>query len=1033
MRKLVQTTISICCGKLGCLLLVMTTLSAFCFSPYARADQDNNIKKVLLLNSYNYGYKWSDLETEGVFAGFKEFGTAAELHIEYLDTKRVFDAQHLDNIYRLYKHKFSKNRFDLIISLDNDALEFLKKYRNELFPGAPVVFCGINDFSYEMLKDQKNITGVIETIDYKKTIEVALRLVQRAYNVVIVSDNTVTGRLHEKNIREAEPAFKDRAAFSYLSLANMTMRELKSRLSLLSPNSVVILIAHFKDKTGQTFPLQESLSMLAKASSAPCFVVTEDRVAYGVVGGMVVSGSFQGRTAAEAGIRILKGEAASDIPVIIEGPNKYLFDYTALAHWNISLDRLPSDSIVKNRPVSYYHANKKLIWYVSLIFFGLCIFLVVLLSNIIKRIKLEKMLRSNEERLKAILETVPDGIVVLDNEGKITFANAAAEEILGLSLDNITKRTYNDPKWRISAMDGSPVNEDDLPFARVKKSGKPVFNAEHSIQHPDGNNVYLSINAAPLFRAKGDFSGVIASMSDITARVQTQKALAESQNRFNMFMKYLPGYAYIKDMSGRYIYVNNRFSTAMKTQADQIIGKLNNEVWTDINSKQFSSNDNAVLEKGHSLNFEETLTIDGEDRVFVSYKFPMPSEDGSLLLGGISIDITEQKKLEAQLQHAQKMEAVGTLAGGVAHDFNNILTAIIGYAHLCLMKISEDSQIRKNIEQIIEAGQKAATLTQRLLAFSRKQVVNLAPVDLNDIAKRFEQLFQRLLREDIEFIMQLSNSPLPVLVDAIQIEQAIMNLATNARDAMPHGGRLELSTSQVELNAAQAADLGLTSGGRYAVISVRDTGKGIDESIRSKIFEPFFTTKDVGKGTGLGLSMVYGTVKKHDGCIYLETEPGKGSAFRIYLPLIKTSSNPAKPELSRLQAPAAAGGSEVILIAEDNDAIRELAVEVLAQNGYRVIESIDGQDAIDRFQENSKIIDLAIIDGIMPIKNGWEVYQAIHAINPGIKVIFISGYSEDIFDSDRIKASGALYLKKPLRLEDLLLAVRQELNKKKSE
>jgi PAS domain S-box-containing protein len=385
----------------------------------------------------------------------------------------------------------------------------------------------------------------------------------------------------------------------------------------------------------------------------------------------------------------------------------------------------------------------------------------------------------------------------MDTEGNITYANSAAESILGLDRKDITARRYNDPKWKIYSVNGSLVNKDDLPFSLVKNTDKPVFGLEHSITHPDGSKAFLSINAAPLHDTKGLFNGVIASISDITDRVNAQKELLESQNRFNMFMKYLPGFAYIKDINGRHIYTNERFKTEMNINPEDLNGKTNIDIWNGSTAQQLTMHDNDVIQKGTPVVFEESLNIKGNERIFISYKFPIPAKDGSLLLGGISIDITEQKRLEDQLMHSQKMEAVGTLAGGVAHDFNNILTAILGYAHLALMKLQNDEKLKQHMERIIESSQKAALLTQRLLAFSRKQTLNLVAIDANEIIRHFEQLILRLLPENIELKISLTNEPLPILADTTQIEQVLMNLSTNARDAMPDGGTLEISAANM--------------------------------------------------------------------------------------------------------------------------------------------------------------------------------------------------------------------------------------------
>jgi PAS domain S-box-containing protein len=842
-------------------------------------------KKILVLNSYNYGYMWSDLEMKGIESELRNSDIRTDIHMEFLDAKRAYDSEHLQNIFRLFKYKFSDDKFDIIIAADNDAFNFVKKRRIKLFPDVPLVFCGINDFSPAMIIGQKNITGVAEVPDYAKTIEIALKLFPDAHNIIVVTDDTVTGTAHTKRIMELEPHFKSRADFSTINLANMTMRDLQVRLSLLDDKSIVLLIAHFKDSTGRSYSIQESLGMLARTSNAPSFVVTEDRVGSGVVGGMVVSGDMQGRTAARLALRILKGEKADNIAVVTESPNKYIFDYNVLKRWKIDESRLPEGSIIKNRPVSFYESNKKIIW-VSLSIFIIFIALIAgLSSNLLKRIKLEKLLRANQDRLNIILETMPVGILIMDKNGNMTYANATAEKILGMASKNIFMRNYNDPGWDIYSVNGTAVDNGNLPFAIVKKTGRPFLGAEHSIMRPDGKKIFLTVNTAPMFDSAGEFSGVITSISDISDRIEAQKALIESENRFNLFMNHLPGFAYIKDINGRHIYTNERFSTELNIKTEDRIDITNKDFMNNDTAQKLSLHDSDIMQKGRPIIFEESLHIKDETRVFLSYKFPIPAKDGAILLGGISIDITEQKRLEDQLLHAQKMEAIGTLAGGVAHDFNNILTAILGYAHLAMMKLNNDDKLKQHMERIIESGQRAALLTQRLLAFSRKQTLNLQIVDVREIINHFEQLILRLLPENVELKLILFREPLQILADTTQIEQVLMNLSTNARDAMPEGGILEISTSLVLIDREKTIETGIDSPGKYAQISIRDSGCGIDNELMDKIFEPFFTTKEPGKGTGLGLSMVYGTIKKHQGYINATSKANTGTRFDIFLPL----------------------------------------------------------------------------------------------------------------------------------------------------
>jgi PAS domain S-box-containing protein len=389
-------------------------------------------------------------------------------------------------------------------------------------------------------------------------------------------------------------------------------------------------------------------------------------------------------------------------------------------------------------------------------------------------------------------------------------------------------------------------------------------------------------------------------------------------------------------------------------------------------------------------------------------------------------DVTDSLRLEDQLRHSQKMEAVGLLAGGVAHDFNNVLTAIIGYGNLLSMKMAPTDPLRTYAESILTTSQRAAQLTQSLLTFGRKQVVNPLPLELNGIIMRVERLLKRLIREDIELKTELTNGNTTVLADSIQVEQMLMNLVTNARDAMPRGGRLTISSSVVDLDAEFVAAQQYGQPGPYVRVTVADTGDGMDEGTRERIFEPFFTTKEMGKGTGLGLATVYGIIKQHRGFIDVESSPGAGTSFHLYFPLIpKNAEHPSGRAGASLT-----GGTETVLVAEDDEMIRNLTRSVLTEFGYRVIEAKDGDDAVRVFGDNRDRIDLLLLDVIMPRKNGKAAYEEIRRIRPGIKALFMSGYSADIISKEGILEKGISFISKPVSPTELLLKVREVLDKK---
>lgn len=396
------------------------------------------------------------------------------------------------------------------------------------------------------------------------------------------------------------------------------------------------------------------------------------------------------------------------------------------------------------------------------------------------------------------------------------------------------------------------------------------------------------------------------------------------------------------------------------------------------------------------------------------------------LIGVIHVvrDITGQRKLEEQLRHAQKMEAIGQLAGGIAHDFNNILTAVMGYGHLLKMKLKGDDPLKHNLDQILKVTERGADLTRSLLAFSRKQAIGLKPVNINKIIETSVKLLPGLIGERIELRTILGNESLTILADSVQIEQIIMNLASNARDAMPDGGVLTIAAEGMEMDREYLSTHGYGDPGPHVLLSFSDTGTGMDEEAKKKIFDPFFTTKKVGEGTGLGLAIVYGIVKQHNGYIAVDSEEGKGTTFRIYFPLI---DGKAEEEAAEISAPS--GGKETILIAEDDAAVREPLKAALEIFGYDVIETVDGEDAVAKFKENKERINLLLFDVIMPKMNGKEAYEEIKLIRPEIKVIFTSGYTANTLQTKEILEKGLTFISKPVSPNNLSRKIREVLDR----
>jgi PAS domain S-box-containing protein len=389
-------------------------------------------------------------------------------------------------------------------------------------------------------------------------------------------------------------------------------------------------------------------------------------------------------------------------------------------------------------------------------------------------------------------------------------------------------------------------------------------------------------------------------------------------------------------------------------------------------------------------------------------------------------DISERKRLEQQLLQAQKMESIGQLAGGVAHDFNNILSAIIGYGSILQRKMTVDDPLRLNVDHMLEAAERAAQLTHSLLAFSRKQVMSLMPVRVSSIIARQEKFLRRIIGEDLDLKIVCRGDAV-IMADCGQIEQVLMNLSANARDAMPNGGNLLVETDRQEMTEWFTCAQSVGEPGDYAVISVSDNGTGMDEETRQKLFEPFFTTKEVGKGTGLGLAIVYGIIKQHKGYISVYSEVGKGTTFKIYLPVYRGEEN--GQAASTVKSPVMSG-TETILFAEDDATFRRLFTDVLAEYGYTVVVAEDGDDAIKKFKEHKDRIQICVLDMIMPKKSGRDVYDAVQKVKPGIRVIFLSGYTAETARQRGLPTDSEL-IAKPATPQVILSKIRKVLDSEK--
>ena len=510
------------------------------------------------------------------------------------------------------------------------------------------------------------------------------------------------------------------------------------------------------------------------------------------------------------------------------------------------------------------------------------------------------------------------------------------------------------------------------------------------------------------------------------ARKEAEEAMRRSEERFRRLFDSNTIGIVIADLSGGTLEANDAYLDMMGYGRDELLaGRLS---WDEITPPEYRERDQAAVaqlrQTGAAKPWEkEMLRKDGKLVPVLMGLAMLSASEGTCI--AYIVDLSSRKLLEEQLRLSQKMEAVGQLAGGVAHDFNNLLTAILGYGSLLASRLAPGAPGREEIDEILRASERAAALTKQLLAFSRKQVLEPVVLDVNELVRNLEKLLRRLIEEDVELVTRLDSSVASVRADPGQLEQVIMNLVVNARDAMPHGGKLTIETANADLDETYAQRHVTVHPGRYVMVAVSDTGIGMDAATKQHIFEPFFTTKEKGKGTGLGLSTVYGIVKQSGGNIWVYSEPGKGTTFKVYLPRVEeTAAEGVPPSADSLPAV----GTETILIVEDEASIRALSRRVLEKRGYRVLEASSGRDALERVRIEEGPIHLLLTDLVMPDMGGTELASRLQQLHPDLRVLFMSGYTDDGVVRNGLLGPGRAFLQKPFTPHALARKVRDALS-----
>ncbi len=626
--------------------------------------------------------------------------------------------------------------------------------------------------------------------------------------------------------------------------------------------------------------------------------------------------------------------------------------------------------------------------------------------------------------LQAVLDSLRDAVVVADDVGSVLFCNAAARQALGVGASGSEAVPWPEENVCLLADGVTPCPPAEQPLARAAR-GEAVDGQELFLHHPHApGGIWVSAAARPLRDAAGEVRGGVVVYRDVTEERQVREMLRLSEQRYRNLVE--------GSAQGVVIHQDWRIRFANPAGA-RLFGydeprELVGRDWESLVAPEGRSVVRAralACLRGEALPAHpgwQGVRRDGEHIWVESLENQIPWE-GRSAVAAFLIDVTERSRLEEQVLQAQKMEAVGQLAGGVAHDFNNLLTVINGYGELMLSHLRPEDPTRRLVQGILEAGERAAALTRQLLAFSRKQTVEPRVLDLNQLIHEQVRMLDRLIGEHIELRTRPDPTLASVRADPGQLEQVVMNLVVNARDAMPQGGVVTITTANVDLGEPVRQGL---PGGPCVLLTVSDTGCGMDEATKAHIFEPFFTTKGPGKGTGLGLATVYGVVRANRGRIEVDTAPNRGATFRIYLPAAH-----AAPDVWAIprSAPALPRGTETILLVEDDEGVRMLSRHVLQAQGYRVLEAVNGQEALDLCTAQREEIHLLVTDVVMPQLGGRELAELLLRQHPMLGVLFLSGYQDIAGAANNLmEAEHVAFLQKPFTPSALAATVRRLLD-----
>lgn len=1012
------------CGtrQRGCALRsAVMVLTALLLSGYAPADSSASRapKRVLILYSFD--------NEEGIYAGFDRalrselrsgLPDRVEFYTEYLDLVRFPAPGHAKDLVKLLQLKFSDHRPDLVVPVSYAAFNFLLGEGKGLFPGTPIVALfnarRLDDLKHAMASGNvgHDITGVASTDEPARTLDLALRLQPDTQHVAIVVDASPAVQYWQEELKRDFLPYQQRVDITYLTA--LPMDDLLRQVSALPAHTVLLSTFYFEDGKGQFFAPEEALDLITHSASVPVYGIYSTYIGHGVLGGHMTNPEKLGTLIGGQAVRVLRGESALSIPIVVDNSAQDMVDWRELQRWKVSERQLPAGTIELFHEPSVWERYRNYILAVA----ALCVLEAMLIAAMIfsqqKRRRAEKALLQEKTLSDAVIGAIPGLFFLQDETGKNMRWNKNAETLVRYApseappLRNVAEEYRHAAEKAEQEIFTTGFAEGELEMLAKDGQRIPYYYS----------GVRVELNGKPYVAVVG---------VDITRPRLAEQALRVSESELRSFVDHAPyGIGRTSVKEDRFLNANPALVKMLgyQSEAEVLALRISQDLYVEGDSRGFRAQPTrAEYFSGVEFHWKRK---DGRPLTVRASGRRLPGKEQGDILEIIVEDVSARRVLEEQLRQAQKMEALGQLAGSVAHDFNNLVAVIIGYSELLSTAAGTDGLSRTRVEIIKNAGERAASLTAQLLAFSRRSVMQPKVVNLNSLVTETDKMLHRLMGEDVEHRLALDPNLGRTRVDPGQMVQVIMNLAVNARDAMPRGGRITIETASVVLEEDSVVQDVSLPPGRYVTLSVSDTGTGMDAQTKARLFEPFFTTKPVGKGTGLGLATVYGIVKQSGGFVFAESEPSAGTTFKVYLPQVEQPAEaaPAQTSPAEVDRPS----RETILLVEDEAAFRDLLREGLHAKGYEVLVGENGVDALRAAEQHQGEIHLLVTDVIMPQMSGPELAQRLKEVRPEIQVLYMSGYTDDKLAELSEPDNELALIQKPFYITELAKKIRELLD-----